>query len=302
MSSSDSDPTTMTNLPNNNRKRKKPRRSRRIKNDEDLWETSSEAGVFDDAEEEDSRKRPSVATSTGRTPKVARTTTTPLSFLPEVTPLTNRSKDDQEEDDEEKELRPVSFNFGKTRKPSVPEGVLDLYPKQRNHKCFCDDDHCNANSLTHSYLNCYGQHYYQHLKEWEGECSSKKLSAASTPSPSAPMEDLKSTPPSRVQYLRPKKQQDVFSVDSDSSSPSRSLADQPHITNRMRAVLVDWMVEVSMEYKLSQTTIHLAVELVNQSLKCGSNKSSVVSSPGSEGSGSSREFIVERDMLQCLGW
>ncbi|KFV40640.1 Cyclin-A2, partial [Tyto alba] len=41
---------------------------------------------------------------------------------------------------------------------------------------------------------------------------------------------------------------------------------QPDITNNMRAILVDWLVEVGEEYKLQNETLHLAVNYIDRFL------------------------------------
>uniref|UniRef100_A0A4W2HKM9 Uncharacterized protein n=1 Tax=Bos indicus x Bos taurus TaxID=30522 RepID=A0A4W2HKM9_BOBOX len=43
---------------------------------------------------------------------------------------------------------------------------------------------------------------------------------------------------------------------------------QPDITNSMRAILVDWLVEVGEEYKLQNKTLHLAVNYIDRFLSC----------------------------------
>ncbi|XP_008275601.1 cyclin-A1 [Stegastes partitus] len=46
------------------------------------------------------------------------------------------------------------------------------------------------------------------------------------------------------------------------------LARHPEITDSMRAVLVEWLVEVSQEYKLHSETLHLAVNYMDRFLSC----------------------------------
>lgn len=41
---------------------------------------------------------------------------------------------------------------------------------------------------------------------------------------------------------------------------------QPDITNSMRAILVDWLVEVGEEYKLQNETLYLAVNYIDRFL------------------------------------
>ena len=48
--------------------------------------------------------------------------------------------------------------------------------------------------------------------------------------------------------------------------PSQYMIKQPDITYPMRAILVDWLVEVGEEYKLNQETIYLAVNYIDRFL------------------------------------
>jgi cyclin A len=42
-----------------------------------------------------------------------------------------------------------------------------------------------------------------------------------------------------------------------------SVKKQPDITNSLRAILMDWMVEMGEEYKLQNETLHLTVNYVD---------------------------------------
>lgn len=46
----------------------------------------------------------------------------------------------------------------------------------------------------------------------------------------------------------------------------RYIMKQPHLTSNMRTILVDWMVDVAVEYHLEQETLHLAVNYVDRFL------------------------------------
>ena len=75
------------------------------------------------------------------------------------------------------------------------------------------------------------------------------------------------------------------------------------LTHKMRAILVDWLIELSVEYDLRPNTLHLAVALINKSLECGkSEEDYLYSSQDSESTDESRRFIINKDMFQCLGW
>lgn len=67
---------------------------------------------------------------------------------------------------------------------------------------------------------------------------------------------------------------------------------QPHINKDMRAILMDWLVELAEEYKLTSETLFLSGMLVDRSLAM---------SYGVEGSRGG-EMIVQKDQLQCVGW
>lgn len=79
---------------------------------------------------------------------------------------------------------------------------------------------------------------------------------------------------------------------------------QPKFTIDMRRTLVDWLLEVTEEYKLSSETFWLSVTLVDRSLAC--------SYGGEKGSGSSsattskciigEEMMVPTENIQLLGW
>jgi hypothetical protein len=45
-----------------------------------------------------------------------------------------------------------------------------------------------------------------------------------------------------------------------------TLRRQPHVTERMRTILVDWLIEVSIEYHLCRLTFHRMVEYIDRFL------------------------------------
>lgn len=67
---------------------------------------------------------------------------------------------------------------------------------------------------------------------------------------------------------------------------------QPHINVDMRAILMDWLVELAEEYKLTSETLCLSAVLVDRSLAV---------SYGVEGFRGG-EMMVQKDQLQCVGW
>lgn len=46
------------------------------------------------------------------------------------------------------------------------------------------------------------------------------------------------------------------------------MSKQPDLTNCMRVILVDWLVEVAEEYKLCSETVYLAVNYLDRFLSC----------------------------------
>lgn len=43
---------------------------------------------------------------------------------------------------------------------------------------------------------------------------------------------------------------------------------QPDISERMRAILVDWLIEVHLKFKLKSETLFLTVNLIDRFLSC----------------------------------
>ena len=78
---------------------------------------------------------------------------------------------------------------------------------------------------------------------------------------------------------------------------------QPDLNSKMRNILVDWIVELVEEYKLSESTFHLAITLIDKSLSCTPpSRYSEEEGKAANFFNNGKGFIVARDMLQCLGW
>jgi hypothetical protein len=96
--------------------------------------------------------------------------------------------------------------------------------------------------------------------------------------------------------------------------PGDKLHRQPYVTQRMRTVLVSWLVEVAIEYNCSTAAYHLAVTLLDQVLDSGPTLEERESwSPdwydheSDEDSDDEPDwpkhwFIVTRTEFQALGW
>lgn len=57
-----------------------------------------------------------------------------------------------------------------------------------------------------------------------------------------------------------------FSIQVKTRPKAAYMKKQPDITNSMRAILVDWLVEVGEEYKLQNETLYLAVNYIDRFL------------------------------------
>lgn len=71
---------------------------------------------------------------------------------------------------------------------------------------------------------------------------------------------------------------------------------QPHLNEKMRGILMDWMVEMCVEYGLHAETVYLSVVLTDRALA-----SVIVEKSESSGEDES-DMIVTKDKLQCVGW
>lgn len=182
----------------------------------------------------------------------------------------------------------------------LPDGVVHIFnPRDDAKLCACDENHCSSQSLSHTFLRQYGQEYAQTLQDWECayfppkttatvDGSSIASSASSFRGDASSLSQL--TPPGRVNYvIGSLAAEEEHSL--DPSISSQLLRHQPHLSEKMRAVLVDWLIELSEEYHLSPRTLHLAITLINRSLEFGN---------GDESEG--EPLVIERDMFQCLGW
>lgn len=102
----------------------------------------------------------------------------------------------------------------------------------------------------------------------------------------------------------------------------QKLPRQPHLTPKMRSILVNWLVEVSTEYKLSEDAYHLAVSLLDLVLTrgptlaqyeqstdeysedCDSDCDDEQGNSGAVAKASKprKPFLVARNEFQALGW
>jgi len=95
-----------------------------------------------------------------------------------------------------------------------------------------------------------------------------KLSSSSASSASCPLKEVSRDMAALLDFAE--YQDDVIqylrSVDTKHTPKYQYMIKQPDITYPMRAILVDWLVEVGEEYKLNQETIYLAVNYIDRFL------------------------------------
>ena len=95
---------------------------------------------------------------------------------------------------------------------------------------------------------------------------------------------------------------------------TQPLPRQPFVTPKMRSILINWMVEVSQEYNVSEDAFHLAVTLLDLMLLRGPTKQQLEDDyDGSDSEDSDEEvcisrsksrawFLIRRADFQAIGW
>mmetsp|Transcript_34311 Transcript_34311/g.45914 ORF Transcript_34311/g.45914 Transcript_34311/m.45914 type:complete len:612 (-) Transcript_34311:206-2041(-) len=159
---------------------------------------------------------------------------------------------------------------------TLPDGVYDIdtpspccrplsTPAPLQHYCPCIHSihHSHPATLTESYLTTYGKDYHEAL-----------LSSLSPPGPLCLFSSSTSTTP--VLLLQEDPNMDY-------------LHRQTHLTQKMRAILMDWLIELAEEYHLHPRTLHLGVALVDKTLACANQGGSSTSSLASSASHTSLE-------------
>ncbi len=64
------------------------------------------------------------------------------------------------------------------------------------------------------------------------------------------------------------------------SAKSNYMEIQPHITENMRSILVDWLVDVSVHFEVMSETLHFAIKFIDRALS---------------------EMVIEKNRLQLVG-
>ena len=125
----------------------------------------------------------------------------------------------------------------------------------------------------------------QSLKDWDrlyfpdNTCTSEKDDDETASFPHAASSVR--TPTDHTNYIVHGSIHEEEEDDSLESGSTTMISNQPQLTTKMRAVLVDWLIELSQEYESLPETLHLAIALVDRSL-C--------------------KLEISRQLFQCLGW
>jgi hypothetical protein len=227
----------------------------------------------------------------------------------EPQPLTNHSQQLQVQDSSQIVTphfhAPWKTPYTTTNSP-LPPGVIDIdtfyhqccshslishcgyswVTSQRRCHCEIDANHNTSESYSQAYLGSYGQERFtsELSNEWKAEqwC----------------LDRVRSERAAQIDRMRKglEKRWNDFNLPSIIPTKLEVHLDymfrQPHINKDMRAILMDWLVELAEEYKLTSETLCLSGMLVDRSLAM---------SYGVEGHRGG-EMIVKKDELQCVGW
>lgn len=217
--------------------------------------------------------------------------------------------------------------------------------------CQCPHPSSSPKELVaFAYLKCYGEGFLDYLHERESQSrsvprpptslsmaslataqpgNSNQESSSSMTLSSQVSDDSSSSPLGRSNFLSPPTTPRPDSVISTKARtqqgertmrflerPRDKLLTQPYVTERMRAVLISWLVEVSTEYNCSTAAYHLAISLLDQVLACGPTRNQLLNwlEWSDEIAGDDEDcdyeepdwkpewFVVLRKHFQALGW
>ena len=87
---------------------------------------------------------------------------------------------------------------------------------------------------------------------------------------------------------------------------TKYLSFQPDLTPKMRAILVDWIIELSEHFLFSTTTLHLAITLVDKVMACGKlsldeGSDDEDDSDSDDDDSKTKNFLIPRERYQLLG-
>jgi len=171
---------------------------------------------------------------------------------------------------------------------NLPPTVPNLFssPPTSFTSCQCVEQECSRGCSSAEYMGTYGWEHRAFLQEKEGMEYEPLYNTDTTEKDLLQILTCSSISPPLKKRTR--QQSEWFGPKSIDWNLDQYMDRQTDLAPKMRSILVDWIVELSEEYKLSSRTLHLAVTLVDKSLACA---------PQNEDGG----FFVPRDMLQCLG-
>ena len=151
-----------------------------------------------------------------------------------------------------------------------PNGVLDLDSNIVLSACTYNE------RLEASYLSSYGRKYYRSLFDREN-LMCKNNARRDVPGLTSKADSAELAKSSSSQPLP-----------SDAIYP-QYLCNHNDLAPSMRAILVDWLIELTHSLKLSSETLHLSVSLLDRTLKLCAT-------------GNSNGWVVRKKSFQCLGW
>jgi hypothetical protein len=215
-----------------------------------------------------------------------------------------------------------------------PKGVVDIY--SRAHKA--GECHCIATGQWEDDVVGVWQHVAHYGPEVSDELRSREQremdefealresytyesSASSTSTEDEDDESSQSSKPATPEPGTPVRlavRERHYDDDEDSESRLHSMGEseaplpkQPHVTPRMRSILVSWLFEMGFEYSVSEAAIHLAVTLLDNLLWKGPTEEQLnasdghehdISYPDSEDEEEPSWFLIRRSNFQAVGW
>jgi hypothetical protein len=210
----------------------------------------------------------------------------------------------------------IESNANVNATEALPEGVVDIFstrPAVQSCTCLHDVSFQQNSSLGFSHIANYGKEYGEILREkeakemWDLHTVLPPLSTSTdSDSDDSDEESRPGTPrPGTVLKYRPRN----LSLKESRSGPSENiekLPRQPLLSPKMRSILVNWLVEVSQEYKVSADGYHLAITLLDLILTRGPTAQQLaeldIEDSDDEDEEESKVFLVLRNEFQALGW
>jgi len=140
----------------------------------------------------------------------------------------------------------------------LPEGVIDIDVYPSTECCTNCSRSDTATDLSQQYLKTYSKEYYNYLFSKE-----------------------ETTQPASKPRTRNRAKLEFQFMD----QPCDYMSTQPYISKQMRAILVDWLIEVQEDLLMQESTLYLAVRLLDRALSCTGDTA----------------ILIEKENLQSLG-